>query len=60
MLRFFRQSYPIRNIFFVMGEGAFIYASVLTAAFITIGPAALHEQPRVYVKLLLITIVCQT
>ena len=37
MLRFFRQYYPIRNIFFVMGEGVFIYVSVLAAAFITTG-----------------------
>ena len=59
MLRFFRQYYPIRNIFFVMGEGVFIYVSVLTAAFITTGPSALHEHPWFYAKLFLITIVCQ-
>ena len=59
MLRLFRQYYPIRNIFFVMGEGIFIYASVLAAAFITSGPSALHEQPWFYGKLFFITIVCQ-
>jgi sugar transferase (PEP-CTERM system associated) len=59
MLRLFRQYYPIRNIFFVIGEGIFIYASVLAAACITIGPSALHEQPWLYAKLLFITIVCQ-
>jgi sugar transferase (PEP-CTERM system associated) len=59
MLRLFRQYYPIRNIFFVMAEGLFIYASVLAAAFITMGPSALHEQPWFYVKLFFITIVCQ-
>jgi len=59
MLRFFRQYYPIRNIFFVMAEGIFIYASVLAAAFITMGPSALHEQPWFYAKLFFITVVCQ-
>jgi sugar transferase (PEP-CTERM system associated) len=58
MLRFFRQYYPIRNIFFVMGEGVFIYVSVLTAAFITTGPSVLYEQPGFYAKLFLITAVC--
>jgi sugar transferase (PEP-CTERM system associated) len=59
MLRLFRQYYPIRNIFFVMGEGVFIYVSVLAAAFITSGPSALHEQPWFYAKLFFITLVCQ-
>jgi sugar transferase (PEP-CTERM system associated) len=59
MLRLFRQYYPIRNIFFVMGEGIFIYASVLTAALITIGVSALHAQPWFYAKLFFITMVCQ-
>ena len=59
MLRLFRQYYPIRNIFFVMGEGIFIYASVLAAAFIISGPSALHEQPWFYAKLFFITLVCQ-
>jgi sugar transferase (PEP-CTERM system associated) len=59
MLRFFRQYYPIRNIFFAMGEGVVIYISVLTAAFIASGPSALHEQPWFYAKLFFITIVCQ-
>ena len=59
MLRLFRQYYPIRNIFFVIGEGAFIYVSVLTAAYITIGPSVLYEQPWFYAKLFLITAVCQ-
>ena len=59
MLRLFRQYYPIRNIFFVIGEGAFIYVSVLTAAYITIGPSVLYEQPWFYAKLFFITAVCQ-
>jgi sugar transferase (PEP-CTERM system associated) len=59
MLRLFKQYYPIRNIFFAMGEAVFIYGSVLAAACITRGPDALHEQPWFYAKLLFITIVCQ-
>jgi len=42
-----------------MGEGIFIYASVLVAAFIISGPSALHEQPWFYAKLFFITLVCQ-
>jgi sugar transferase (PEP-CTERM system associated) len=60
MLRLFRQYYPIRNIFFVIGEGVFIYGSVLAGAFIIIGPSALHQEPWFYAKLFMITAVCQT
>ena len=59
MLRLFRQYYPIRNIFFVIGEGVFIYGSVLAGALIIIGPPALHQEPWFYAKLLMITAVCQ-
>lgn len=59
MLRLFRQYYPIRNIFFFMGEGFFIYLSVWAAALSTQGPAALSAEPAFYAKLLLITVVCQ-
>lgn len=60
MLRLFQQYYPIRNIFFVIGEGVFIFGSVLAGAFIIIGPAALHQESWFYAKLLLVTAVCQT
>jgi sugar transferase (PEP-CTERM system associated) len=60
MLRLFRQYYPIRNIFFVIGEGVFIYGSVLAGALIIIGPSALNQDPWFYAKLFLITSVCQT
>ncbi|MCU0561316.1 MAG: TIGR03013 family PEP-CTERM/XrtA system glycosyltransferase [Desulfobacterales bacterium] len=59
MLRLFRQYYPIRNIFFFLGEGVFIYASVWAAAMITKGPAALLAEPFFYARLFLITVVCQ-
>ena len=59
MLRFFRQYYPIRNIFFVMGEGVFIYVSVLLAALSPQGHRHCIEHPWFYAKLFMITIVCQ-
>jgi sugar transferase (PEP-CTERM system associated) len=37
MLRLFRQYYPIRNIFFVIGEGLFICLSVVIASRLIIG-----------------------
>jgi sugar transferase (PEP-CTERM system associated) len=60
MLRLFRQYYPIRNIFFVIGEGVTIYSSVLLAAVLLQGEQALHQDQWFYLKLLLITFVCQT
>jgi sugar transferase (PEP-CTERM system associated) len=60
MLHLFRQYYPIRNIFFVIGEGVFIYGAILTGAFIIIGPSALHQETWFYAKLFLVTAVCQT
>jgi sugar transferase (PEP-CTERM system associated) len=59
MLRLFQRYYPIRNIFFVIGEGVFIFGSVLAGALIIIGSAALHQELWFYAKLLLITAVCQ-
>ena len=43
MLRLFRQYYPIRNIFFVIGEGVAIYSSVLLAAVFFRASTALHS-----------------
>ena len=60
MLRLFRQYYPIRNIFFVIGEGVTIYSSVLLAAVLLQGEQALHYDQWFYLKLLMITFVCQT
>ncbi|MFC1816188.1 capsular biosynthesis protein CpsE, partial [Thermodesulfobacteriota bacterium] len=37
MLRLFRQYYPIRNIFFVIGEALFVFASVIIASWIIMG-----------------------
>ena len=59
MLRIFKQNYPIRNIFFVVGEGAFIYLSVLTACWIIIGYGSFAVSRTLFLKILLITLVCQ-
>ena len=58
MLRLFKQYYPIRNIFFVIGEGVFIYGSVLAARSSLSGLSA-YDEPWFYAKLLFITLVCQ-
>ncbi len=59
MLRLFKQYYPIRNIFFFLGEGVFIYLSVVLAALFLLGGPALHGGQTIYLKLFLFTVVCQ-
>jgi len=59
MLRFFKKYYPIRNIFFVVGEGVFIYLSVLLAAMIILGPESFVPEHWLMLKILLITFTCQ-
>lgn len=59
MLRLFKKYYPIRNFFFVAGEGVFIFISVLAAVLIFFGPTALILDDWLLLKVLLITIICQ-
>jgi len=59
MLRFFKQYYPIRNIFFVLGEGLFIYISVLIASRIILGDELFVLSWFLAAKIFLITFVCQ-
>jgi len=59
MLRFFKKYYPIRNLFFVAGEGIFIFVSVLVAVWIIFGRTELILDDWLLLKILLITIVCQ-
>ncbi len=59
MLRLFRQYYPIRNLFFVAGEGLVIYASFLLASLALQGPSVVEKDPWIALKSLLITLVCQ-
>lgn len=56
MLRLFKQYYPIRNIFFVIGEGLVIYFSVFFANWIISKDLS---DPWLTPKILLITLVCQ-
>jgi sugar transferase (PEP-CTERM system associated) len=59
MLRIFKQYYPIRNIFFVIFEGIFIYISVLLASYIVFGHNTFAPNVWLMLKILLITFVCQ-
>jgi sugar transferase (PEP-CTERM system associated) len=59
MLRFFKQYYPIRNIFFVVGEGVFIFVSVLMAFYIIHSTESIILERWLLVKIFLITSVCQ-
>ena len=58
MLRFFKQYYPIRNIFFVIGEGLFIYISVLVATWILLNPESIGLDNLFSRKAFLIAFVC--
>ncbi len=59
MLRIFKQYYPIRNIFFFIGEGALIFFSILFASWIIIEFGSFPVDRWIYFKILLITIVSQ-
>lgn len=60
MLRLFKQYYPIRNLFFVIGESLVIFASVFLASWILIGANSFHLNLWLWLKILLIAFVCQT
>jgi FlaA1/EpsC-like NDP-sugar epimerase len=59
MLRIFQQYYPIRNIFFVIGEGIFIFTSLYIASWIIIGTELMNFYAYHTLKILLITVICQ-
>jgi len=60
MLRIFKQYYPIRNVFFILGEGFVIYASIILAYDIfRLGNA--HElDSTILLKAMMITLISQT
>jgi len=60
MLRLFRQYYPIRNIFFFIGEGLVIYISVIIASWLLLETESFPFDLWVYLKIFLITFICQT
>jgi sugar transferase (PEP-CTERM system associated) len=59
MLQIFKKYYPMRNIFFVAGEGIFIFVSVLMASVIILGQESFILSRQLLMKILLITAVCQ-
>ena len=59
MLRLFRHYYPIRNIFFVLGEGLIIYLAVLISTRLIMGAEFFDWDRLISLKALLITLVCQ-
>jgi sugar transferase (PEP-CTERM system associated) len=59
MLRVFKQYYPIRNVFFVIGEGLFIFLSVSMASCLILGWDSLIYDQYLILKILLITVTCQ-
>jgi sugar transferase (PEP-CTERM system associated) len=63
MLRLFKQYYPIRNVFFVLGEGLAIYASIVIASWmylLYIGLGWSMPDHWLYLKALFITTIFQT
>ncbi len=58
MLRVFKQYYPIRNVFFIIGEGLFIFASVLFASWIVIGYNSFVIDELLWFKALLMALFC--
>lgn len=59
MLRIFKQYYPVRNAFFVVGEGLWIVLSVLLASWIIIGHEFLLTSTPLVLKTILIAGICQ-
>jgi sugar transferase (PEP-CTERM system associated) len=60
MLRIFRQYYPIRNIFFVIGEGLVICVSVTLATRILLGTESFLLDRWLCSKIFLIAFICLT
>ncbi len=60
MLQILKKYYPLRNIFFVFGEGIFICLSVLLASVIILGLDSFASEPQLMMKIFLITFVCQS
>lgn len=59
MLRILKQYYPIRNIFFVLGEGMFILFSVLAACAVLTGQLDHLWDGSIWLKVILISATCQ-
>jgi len=59
MLRIFKQYYPIRNIFFFIGEGIVIFAAVMTACWLILNVGLFEFDQWLFLKIFLISLVCQ-
>ena len=59
MLRLFKQYYPVRNALFVVGEGLFIFVSVIIASWLLIGNDFILTDRALLLKTMLIASVCQ-
>ena len=59
MLRLFKQYYPIRNLFFVIGEGLIIFLSIITASLIVDKSSSTVINSSLIFKAALITFICQ-
>jgi len=60
MLRIFKQYYPIRNIFFFIGEGIVIFAGVTVSCWLLLNVGLFGFDRWLCLKIFLISIVCQT
>jgi sugar transferase (PEP-CTERM system associated) len=60
MLKLFKQYYPIRNIFFLVGESVFIVLSVLLATWVMSGFSFAFISEAYLPKVVLVTLVLQT
>ena len=59
MLRLFQKNYPIRNLFFIKGEGLSIFVSVLISTWMLSDTRVLLLTNDLLLKTVLITFVCQ-
>lgn len=59
MLRIFKQYYPVRNAVFVLGEGLFIFLSVILASWLIIGRDSILADRTLAPKIFMIVLVCQ-
>jgi sugar transferase (PEP-CTERM system associated) len=59
MLRLFKQYYPIRNIFFFIGEGIAIFSAVMVACWLLFNFEPYGFNRWLCLKIFLISIVCQ-
>ena len=59
MLRILKQYYPIRNVFFILGESLLIFTAVFTAAIFILDYSAITINIQMTLKVLLVTLTCQ-